>query len=55
MDEIPDVYSGHRLFNSSYLTLANESTSRQEASAVDGTDLYSMNYSAPKLVPFYAV
>lgn len=36
-------------------TLANESTSRQEAPAVDGTYLYSMNYSAPLLVPFYAV
>ena len=36
-------------------TLAKESTSRQEAPAVDGSYLYSMNYSAPKLVPFYAV
>ena len=36
-------------------TLANESTSRQEAPAVDGSYLYLMNYSAPKLVPFYAV
>ena len=35
--------------------LANESTSRQEAPAVDGTYPYSMNHSAPLLVPFYAV
>ena len=54
MDDVSD--SGNRLFHKTRVaTLANESTSRRETLAVDGSYLYSMNPSAPELVPFYAV